>query len=910
MVKPPILTGRTHEPSPKAPRTPVHPFSAIRGLFRLLLVSLLAVAPLAAQTGPVPQAISAAPDNSAPRAAALVRQMTLDEKVAQLQNAAPAIPRLGIPEYDWWNEALHGVARSGYATVFPQAIGMAATWDRELLGRIGDAISTEARAKFNQAQREGNRSINFGLTMWSPNINIDRDPRWGRGQETYGEDPLLTGTLAAAYVRGLQGPDPLAPKVDATAKHFAVHSGPEAVRHTFNVNVSAHDLYDTYLPAFRQLVVDARVNAVMCAYNSVDGKPACASDLLLDKVLHREWGFNGYVVSDCAAITDVADGHRFAPDLAHAAAAALHAGTDLSCGKEFSSLADAVRKGLVQESEIDAALTRLLAARIRLGLIGSGNAAGNAIPASANDSPQHAQLALEAARGSIVLLKNERNTLPLSNSIHTIAVVGPNARSLAALEGNYNAVPSHPSFPLEAIEARAHVIYAQGAPLVEGFDLPVPLTAFSTTAGGQPVQGLTAEYFSGAGFNAKPQLRRIDRAIDFDWNAAAPDPSITPNAFAVRWSGSIAMPTPGTFSFGFEMAHCSTCDDAETVRVWLDGKPVYNYVHAATHGRRAPTPRFKLTFADTRSHPLRVEYMHSAPHFGAGLSMNWLPPIAALRDEALRAAQKADAVVAFLGLSPELEGEEMPVRIDGFEGGDRTSIELPRTQAALVQALASTGKPLVVVLMSGSALALGDSAAKMDALLEAWYPGQAGGQAIADTLFGDSSPSGRLPVTFYAATGQLPPFADYSMHNRTYRYFAGQPAFGFGFGLSYAHFTYANAQLAGTLMAAEPITVRADVTNTSARAADEVVECYLIPQPGPDVPLRKLVGFAKVHLDAGQTRTVSLALDARALSLVDAAGNRHVEPGASTLFLGGGQPGQGSGVEVSLHVEHAIDLAP
>jgi beta-glucosidase len=836
--------------------------------------------------------------------------MTLEEKAAQLQNGAPAIERLGIPEYDWWNESLHGVARSGYATVFPQAIGMAATWDQPLVGRIGDAISTEARAKFNQAQREGNRSINFGLTMWSPNINIYRDPRWGRGQETYGEDPLLTGSLAAAYVRGLQGPDPLAPRVDATAKHFAVHSGPEALRHNFNVNVSPHDLYDTYLPAFRQLVVDAKVDAVMCAYNSVDGKPACASNLLLQKVLRQQWGFKGYVVSDCAAITDVAEGHRYAPDLTHAAAVSLHTGADLSCGTEYGSLVDAVHQGLVKEAELDAALTRLLAARIRLGLIGAGNADYNQIPQSANDSAEHARIALEAARGSIVLLKNQGNTLPFASNIKTLAVVGPNARSLAALEGNYNAVPSHPSFPLEALEARAHVVYAQGAPLVEGFAIPVPPTAFSTTVQGKTVQGLTAEYYSGTKFNGKPQLSRTDRALDFDWNAATPDPAVTPAAFAVRWTGSIAMPVAGTFNFGFSMAHCSTCDDAETVRVWLDGKPVYEFVHAAKHGRRAPTPRFDLSFADTRPHPLRIEYTHDSPHFGAGLSMNWLPPISVERAQAVQAAQSADAVVAFLGLSPELEGEEMPIHIDGFDGGDRTSIDLPRTQADLVEALAATGKPLVVVLMSGSAVALKNSEQKMNAILEAWYPGQAGGQAIADTLFGDNSPSGRLPVTFYASTNQLRPFADYSMQGRTYRYFAGQPAYGFGYGLSYASFNYTNGKLSGELTADKSVVASVDVTNTSTREADEVVECYLLPKGKTDAPLRKLVAFDKVHLAAGQKRTVSLQLDARALSLVDAEGNRHVEPGSYTLFIGGSQPDKQHGFTLDLELNQRLDVAP
>lgn len=848
------------------------------------------------------------------RAAALVRRMTLEEKISQMQNASTAIARLGIPSYDWWNEALHGVARSGYATVFPQAIGLGATWDGPLVERIGGVISTEARAKYNQAQREKNRAIYYGLTMWSPNINIDRDPRWGRGQETYGEDPFLTGRLGSAFVRGLQGADPQAPVVDATAKHFAVHSGPESLRHSFDARVSAHDMNDTYLPAFRQLVVDAKVNAVMCAYNAVDGKPACANPELLQKILHGQWGFKGYVVSDCAAISDVAEGHRFALDMAHAAAASLRAGTDLSCGKEYAALGDAVRRGLVKEAEIDAALTRLLAARIRLGILDAKpgqTSKFDATPFAENDSPAHSELARDAARASIVLLKNAPGALPLAATVKTLAVVGPNARSLAALEGNYNAVASRPAFPLEALEARTHVAYAQGSALVEGFPVPLPPTAFSTVEQGRTTEGLSAEYYDGAGFTGRPKLRRIDRTIDFDWNGASPATAVSGESFSVRWTGNVAAPAAGTISFGFSFAHCSTCDDAERIRVWLDGKQVYDYDHAATRGRRAPTPRFDLTFADTLPHPIRVEYTHSAPHFGAGLMMNWLPPAAALRAQAVKAAQSSDAVVAFLGLSPELEGEDMPIHVSGFEGGDRTAIELPRVQAELVDALAATGKPLVLVLMSGGAVALGDAERKAGAVLEAWYPGEAGGEAIADTLFGDSNPSGRLPVTFYAATAQLPPFADYAMQGRTYRYFAGKPLYSFGYGLSYARFAYARGAIKeGNLALGEPYVASVDVANVSARAGDEVVECYLIPKNKPQAPLRKLVGFEKIHLSPGEKRTVQIALDARALSLVDEEGKRSVQPGEYEIFLGGAQPGDGAGVSSMFRIEKSIEVAP
>jgi beta-glucosidase len=571
----------------------------------------------------------------------LVSRMTLPEKVSQMQNEAPPIARLQIPGYNWWNEGLHGVARSGYATVFPQAIGLAATWDTSLIQRIGDAISTEARAKYNEAQREGNRSIFYGLTLWSPNINIVRDPRWGRGQETYGEDPFLTGSIGTAFVTGLQGSDPRYFKVVATAKHFAVHNGPESQRHSFDVAVSPHDLQDTYLPAFRQLVVDAHVGSVMCAYNSVDGSPACASKMLLEQTLRQTWHFKGYIVSDCAAITDIAVGHHFASDLAHAAALSVKAGTDLSCGKEYGALTDAVREGLIGEADIDTAVKRLFAARFRLGMFDPPALVPyNAISFSENDSAKHGLLALQAARASIVLLKNERGALPLRNTPQAIAVVGPNAEALPALEGNYNAIASHPVTPLGALELRlpGKILYAQGSPYVEGIPVPVPATVFSTVVDGASAPGLKAEYFSGKGFTGSPILERVDRAIDFDWNGASPAAGVSGESFSVRWTGSIAIPAPGTIRFGFSMAHCSTCEDGETVRVWLDGKPAYEFIHAPTHGRRAPTTPFKLTFNDTRPHPIRIEYIHDSPRFGAGLTFNWEPPTDALRDQAVAAA--------------------------------------------------------------------------------------------------------------------------------------------------------------------------------------------------------------------------------------------------------------------------------
>jgi beta-glucosidase len=844
----------------------------------------------------------------------LVGRMTLEEKISQMQNDAPAIPRLRIAAYNWWDEGLHGVARSGYATVFPQAIGLAATWNADLVRRIGGTISTEARAKYNHAQQQGNTSIYYGLTLWSPNINIDRDPRWGRGQETYGEDPFLTGQIGSAFVNGLQGDNSRYLKTVATPKHFAVHSGPESERHTFDAIISVHDLEDTYLPAFRRLIVDAHADSIMCAYNAVDGSPACSSGLLLKQKLKHDWGFQGYVVSDCAAITDVAIGHKAAPDMTHAAALSLKAGTDLSCGKEYASLVDAVHHGLVTEAEIDAAVKRLFTARFRLGMFdSSASVPFNAIPFSENDSPPHAALSLEAARASMVLLKNEHNALPLTAKATSIAVIGPNAAALPSLEGNYNAIASHPITPLAALEKHlpGRIRYSQGSPYVEGAPIVVPRTVLSTGSSNRPITGLEAEYFSGAGFDTKPILTRTDPGIDFDWNGAAPVPGISARAFAARWTGYLTPPAAGPLTFSFSLAHCSTCDDRETIRVWIDGRIVSDYTHEPTPGRRAPTQSFAVNFADTAPHTLRIEYVHNAPHFGAGLTFTWQPPIEALRAQAVAAAQQSDLVIAFLGLSPEIEGEEMPLHVPGFEGGDRTAIELPDAQMQLVDALAATGKPLILVLMNGSALALGRAADKAAAILEAWYPGEAGGTAIDETLFGSNNPSGRLPITFYASTSQLPPFDDYNMQGRTYRYFTGQPLYPFGFGLSYTRFQYGSGHLSTTMLqAGQPLEVSVDLKNAGARTGGETVEFYLVPKSKPLAPQRALVAFAKRSLPPGKSAAVHVTLDPRALSLVDKDGHRSVQPGDYELFVGGGQPGHAAGITLPFRILSSAPIAP
>ncbi len=845
----------------------------------------------------------------------LVSRMTLEEKVSQMMNGADAIPRLGVPKYDWWSEGLHGIARSGYATVFPQAIGMAATWDTDIVGQIATTVSTEARAKYNQAVRDNVHSIYFGLTIWSPNINIFRDPRWGRGQETYGEDPFLTSRLGVAFVKGLQGDDATYLKTVATPKHFAVHSGPESERHRFNVDPSAHDFEDTYLPAFRATVTEGHADSVMCAYNAVDGVPACASKMLLEQTLRKDWGFNGYVTSDCGAIDDFfhQDGHKYSPDGEHASAAGVLAGTDTNCGDTYTALVKAVKDGLISEGAIDTAVKRLFTARFRLGLFDPENKVLYAqIPYSEDDSAAHRALALKAARESMVLLKNENDFLPLKPGVKAIAVVGPNATALAALEGNYNAVPSHPITSLEGIREEfrgVKVRYAQGSPYVEGLPVQVPRTALHPSAG-SPEQGLRAEYFASSDLSGGPVLTRVDPEIDFDWNSASPAPGLSAKDFGVRWSGTIAAPAAGDYPFRITLAHCYPCEDRESYKVYLDGKEVASYASDEKSRFRSSTPPdFQLHFADTQPHEFRMEYGHHAELFGAGLTLNWTPPVEPLRAEAVAAAEHVDVVLAFVGLSPELEGEEMPVHVQGFSGGDRTDIQLPKAQEDLLEAIATTGKPLVVVLMNGSALAVNWAQQHAQAVLEAWYPGEAGGQAIAETLDGKNNPGGRLPVTFYSSIDQLPSFEDYAMKERTYRYFRGTPLYGFGYGLSYTKFSYSKLKLSTkTVKAGERLTVETEVRNTGKRAGDEVVELYLTP-PASDVsPIRELKAFQRVHLEPGSMLHVLFDFDSRQLSEVDAAGKRSVQPGTYGIFVGGAQPALGTGQSSEFAIEGSAPL--
>ena len=865
-------------------------FSQIRGSFALLVV-LAASLRVAAQQ-PLPYMDPTLPVDR--RVDDLIGRMTLEEKVQQMRDHAPAIPRLGVPKYDWWNEGLHGVAFAGSATEFPQVIGMAATWDAPLVHHMGEVISTEARAKYNEAIRQNQHEMFFGLTFWAPNINIFRDPRWGRGQETYGEDPFLTGRMGVAFVTGMQGDDPGHPRVVSTTKHFAVHSGPESTRHRANVDLSAHDLEDTYLPAFRAAITEAHAQSVMCAYNAIDGAPACANTMLLRDHLRDAWHFDGYVVSDCAAVADVYEGHHYTPDMAHAAAAALKAGTDLECGygqgQAFPALVEAVHQQLVTEADLNNALRRLFRARFDLGTFDPpASYAFGRISLAENNSPEHRALALQAARESIVLLKNKDGALPLPAGVRRIAVVGPTAELVQSLQGNYNAPPPDPVYPVTGIEkrfAKANVSYAQGSTLVEGMAMPIEHTALSPVTGAG--HGLSAEYFNSPDLSGQPVLTRTDTNINFNWDKVTPVAGLGRNNFSMRWSGNFTPPAPGDYKLGVRMNYCYACENAEGFRLFLDGKLFVSSDHKST-GERGGVIEAPVHFADAKPHAIRLEYLHGTG--SAGIDLTWQAPAAVLRNEAVDAAKNADVTIALVGLSPSLEGEEMPMKLDGFSGGDRTAIDLPADQEELLKALAGAGKPLIVVLQNGSALAVNWANEHADAVLDAWYPGEEGGTAIAETLAGDNNPAGRLPLTFYRSLDQVPAFADYAMKGRTYRYFSGKPLYGFGYGLSYTTFAYRNLKLGSqTLVAGDSLQVEADLENTGTMAGDEVVELYLKQPKAFETPRHVLAGFTRVHLAPHATTHVALTVDPRSIAQVDAKGNRIVVPGDYSISIGSAQP--------------------
>jgi beta-glucosidase len=834
------------------------------------------------------------------RAAALVSAMTLEEKAGQLKHAAPAIPRLSVPAYNWWSEGLHGVARAGEATVFPQAIGMAATWDAPMIHGVADTIATEFRAKYVEKRAPDGGSAQYrGLTVWSPNINIFRDPRWGRGQETWGEDPHLTAELGVAFATGLQGDDPTYYKTVATAKHFAVHSGPEADRHRDDIHPSRHDLEDTYLPAFKALVMRAKVESVMCAYNAVDGVPACANTPLLAERLRRDWGFSGHVVSDCAAIADVflPTSHGYVKTAEEAAAVSIKAGTDLFCAEfgadkssDIGPIVKAVKDGLVTEAQLDQAVRRLFIARLKLGLFDPPERVPYfKITAAQNDTPEHRALSLATAQASMVLLKND-GLLPLKAAPARIAVIGPNADSLDALVGNYNGTPSKPITVLAGLKARfpnARVDFVEGSGWTAAPRETVPDAV---------LKDLKAETFQGLDLAGAAGAAEPARNASFSWGR----PQRQARTTSMRWTGTLVPTETG--------AHRFSVSGEGGYRVIVDGKAV---VDAWTRAKdSAPDGEVALTAGKT--HAIVVEANQSGDR--GDLRLQWSRPSRGA-EAAVAAAKDADLVVFVGGLTAKLEGEEMSVRAKGFVGGDRTSLDLPAAQEGLLERLSATGKPVVLVLMNGSALGVNWADAHLPAIVEAWYPGGEGGQAVAGLLAGDFSPAGRLPVTFYRSADQLPPFKDYAMAGRTYRYFQGEALYPFGHGLSYTRFAYGAPVVArASVKAGEVQTVSVDVTNSGARDGDEVVQLY-VSRDVAGAPVRALHGFMRVHLKAGETRRVAFKLDGAALSTVAADGARSIAPGPVKLWIGGGQPVsrpglvKPAGVEAGFTVEGTKGLA-
>ena len=852
---------------------------------------------LAQDAGPRPPYLD--PDLGADeRAADLVSRMSVDEKLSQVTNQAAAIPRLGIPEYEWWNECLHGVARAGAATVFPQAIGLAATFDTALLHEVASVIGNEGRAKHHEFARRGERNRYQGLTFWSPNINIFRDPRWGRGQETYGEDPFLTARMGVAFVTGLQGDHPRYLKVSATAKHYAVHSGPEADRHHFDARPSERDLFETYLPAFRALVQEAGVESVMGAYNRVNGESASASQRLLIDILRKEWGFQGHVVSDCGAIDDIYKTHKIVATPAEAAALGITKGCDLECGSVYKSLGEALKHGLLSERDLDVAVTRLMRTRIRLGMFDPPERVPYAsIPYSVNEAPAHDRLARRVAQKSIVLLKND-GILPLSRSLKRVAVIGPNADDLMTLLGNYYGTPSNPVTALagirQAVSPGTSVTYARGAELVEGREDPravPPIDSRYLRPGpALAAAGLKGEYFRGRDFTGEPLMTRTDARIDFRWyrgsptsdlvarGEVSPDRALPSDDYAVRWTGQLVPPVSGEYDITV------TGDDG--FRLAIDGRIVIDEWTTAPRAR-ARTVRVPLDAG--RQHDVRLEYFEDIRD--SEIRLAWtLPGARDPFEEALEAARAAEVVIFVGGLTGDVEGEEMQVSYPGFAGGDRTEIALPAPQEKLLKALHATGTPVVLVLTTGSALAVEWAEQHLPAILVAWYPGQRGGNAIADVLFGDVSPGGRLPVTFYRSAAQLPPFADYAMKGRTYRYFDGDPLYPFGHGLSYTRFEYSDLQVSrDTLEANDTLTVTARVRNAGKRDGDEVVQLYArAVNPKRPMPLKDLRGFTRVTLKAGEQREVRFEVKpAEALAYYDEARQTMaVEPGEYELQVG------------------------
>ena len=812
----------------------------------------------------------------------LVGRLTLEEKVGQMLNTTPAIPRLGIPAYDWWNETLHGVARTPYqVTVYPQAIGMAATFDTASLRLMADYAATEGRAIYNKAISEGKAGQRYiGLTYWTPNINIFRDPRWGRGQETYGEDPFLTATMGKSFVHGLQGDDPKYLHAAACAKHYAVHSGPEPSRHVFNVDPSDYDLWNTYLPAFKELVTKAHVAGVMCAYNAFKSQPCCGSDELMVDILRNRWKFPGYVTSDCWGIDDFFKNHKTHANAETASADAVLHGTDIECGTDaYKSLVQAVKDGKISEHQIDVSVVRLFMIRFRLGLFDPVSMVKYAqIPQTVLESKEHKDLALKMARQSIVLLKNDNHTLPLRKDIKKIAVVGPNADNAIAVLGNYNGIPSTVVTALQGIKDKlgkgAEVIYEKGTNFTS--DTLFQASELNNQFIWEGQKGFSAEYYNNKELRGAPLAKRIESRLDNNWQEGQMVvDTLKAYNFAARYTTDFNAPDSGFVTFELD------ADDG--YRFLIDGKEAINAWTRNRWGART----YQLSVAKGHSYRLVVEYYQTGGKASVRLRAGQFQK----NDFAKLAAQlkDVDAIVFVGGISPQLEGEEMQVNYPGFSGGDRTSILLPTIQTELLHILQNTGKPVVFVMMTGSAIAIPWEANNIPAIVNAWYGGQSAGTAIADVLFGDYNPAGRLPVTFYKADSDLPDFSDYRMDNRTYRYFKGSALYPFGYGLSYTNFTYDQVAVRQSASQSKSFIVSAVVTNTGKMNGEEVAQLYISGQ-GPGDPLRSLKGFQRIYLKKGESRRISFILNKEDIATLDERGQPKLLRGQLSFSIGGCQP--------------------
>jgi beta-glucosidase len=850
--------------------------------------ALMATAATAQETPKLPYMDPNLPPQE--RAADLVHRMTLEEKCSQLVNQARAIPRLGVPAYDWWSEALHGVAVNG-TTEFPEPVGLGATFDVPRIQEMATDISIEGRIVHAENEHNGSSRIFHGLDFWAPNINIFRDPRWGRGQETYGEDPFLTARMAVAYVTGMQGTNPRYYRVISTPKHFDVHSGPEPTRHFADVDVSKHDWEDTYLPAFRAAIVEGHADSVMCSYNAIKGQPACANQFLLQHTLRGAWQFQGYVVSDCGAVRDIFSGHHYRPTQPQASAISLQRGMDNECidfvapvkdDHDYRPYIEAVQQGYLSVSAIDTALVRLFTARIRLGMFDPPSMVPyTKIDPSQLNSAAHRELARRLAEESMVLLKND-GVLPLKSSVRRIAIVGPLASQTAVLLGNYSGTPTHTVTVLEGMKAEfpnAKITYVPGTEFLSNHGRPVPASVL-TTPDGQP--GLKAEYSTGLSMVTKPMpiTSRVEPTMDLNENNL-PEQAKGKHSLAVEWTGFLHPDATGNYYLGVKANGFARVSLGDRTIAQMDrsGSDL-GWVHLE------------------KGQPTKLTVVYGQISGGnPEARLIWAPVSNKPDPAAIAAAKNADVVIAVVGITSSLESEESDVEQPGFFHGDRTNLKMPEPEEALVHAVAATGKPLVVVLTNGSALAVNWEKAHANAILEAWYSGEEGGAAIAETLSGKNNPGGRLPVTFYQDMHQLPLFEDYSMEGRTYRYFKGEPLWPFGYGLSYTSFKYSDLTLRASnspLNAGDPLDLSVTVTNTGKLAGDEVAQLYLNFPNVPGAPIRALRGFQRIHLEPGASETVKFHLKPRDLSMVTDMGDVIVTQGKYTVSVGGGQPDTGA----------------